>query len=155
MQGVAGMFGNGKVFVSHTHEDNAACEPVLAALDAWQVDYWFDRAQLTAGLEFFDHIQRALGERDIFLRVCTPAAVSSYWMGEEQKLARTWRAPNRSQRRLIINLIVKPEYQPSPEEAGELTIDATQAPQVSWLQRLREALGIPSRERRLSRRMVL
>src|SRR5262249_59444610 len=46
-------------------------------------------------------------------------------------------------------------YQPAPEEAGELTIDATQAPQVSWLQRLREALGIPSRERRLSRRMVL
>ena len=28
------MFGNGKVFVSHTHEDNAACERVLAALDA-------------------------------------------------------------------------------------------------------------------------
>src|SRR5262249_5486267 len=63
-----------------------------------------------------------------------------------------WRAPNRSQRRLIINLIAKPGYQPAPEEAGELTIDATQAPQVSWLQRLREALGIPSREHRVSRR---
>jgi outer membrane protein assembly factor BamB len=148
------MFGNGKVFVSHTHEDNAACAPVLAALDAWQVDYWFDTAQLSAGLELFDNIQRGLQERDIFVRICTPAANASPWMAQEQKLARTLRAPNRG-RRCIINLIVRPGYVASSEEAHDLVIDTTQQPEVQWLRALREALEIPSRERRVSRRAVL
>lgn len=148
------MFGNGKVFVSHTHEDNAACAPVLAALDAWQVDYWFDTAQLSAGLELFDSIQRGLQDRDIFLRICTPAALASPWMAQEQKLARTLRAPNRGQRRMI-NLIAQPGYVASAEEADDLVLDTTQLPQVKWLRQLREALEIPSRERRVSRRAVL
>jgi outer membrane protein assembly factor BamB len=150
------MFGNGKVFVSHTHEDNAACATVLAALDAWQVDYWFDTAQLSAGLELLDNIQRGLAGRDIYLRICTPAANRSPWMAQEQKLARTLQAPDRGHR-LMINLIVKPGYIISEEEKqkGDLVIDTTQQPAVEWLRQLREALGIPSRERRVSRRAVL
>jgi outer membrane protein assembly factor BamB len=148
------MFGNGKVFVSHTHEDNAACAPVLTALDAWQVDYWFDTAQLSAGLELLENIQRGLVGRDIYLRICTPAANASPWMAEEQKLARTLQAPNRGQR-LMIDLIVKPGYVVSAEEAGDVVIDATQQPEVEWLQKLREALNVPSRERHISRRAVL
>ncbi len=148
------MFGNGKVFVSHTHEDNAACAPVLTALDAWQVDYWFDTAQLSAGLELLDNIQRGLTGRDIYLRICTPAANASQWMAEEQKLARTLRAPNRGQR-LMIDLIVKPGYVVSADEANDVVIDATQQPEIEWLQKLREALDVPSRERHISRRAVL
>ncbi len=130
MQGVAGMFGNGKVFISHTHEDNAACAPVLAALDAWQVDYWFDLAQLSAGLELLEHIQRGLQDRDIFIRICTPATLASGWTAQEQTLARTMRAPNRDLRRMI-NLIVKPGYIPQPDEAKDITIDTTRQPEVS------------------------
>ncbi|MGE5334282.1 MAG: toll/interleukin-1 receptor domain-containing protein, partial [Nitrososphaerota archaeon] len=148
------MFGNGKVFISHTHEDNAACAPVLAALDAWQVDYWFDVAQLSAGLELLDNIQRGLQDRDIFLRICSPAAQASPWMAQEQKLARSLRAPNGDQRRMI-ELIVRPGYVVSPDEAHDVVIDATQLPDVRWLRQLREALGVPSRERRVSRRAVL
>ncbi|HEX6540504.1 MAG TPA: PQQ-binding-like beta-propeller repeat protein, partial [Ktedonobacterales bacterium] len=150
------MFGNGKVFVSHTHEDNAACAPVVAALDAWQVDYWFDTAQLSPGLELFGNIQRGLQERDIFVRICSPAANASPWMAEEQKLARTLRAPNRRQRRMI-DLIVKPGYVVSAEEmqAHDRVIDTTRLSQVEWLRQLRETLGVPSRERRVSRRAVL
>jgi outer membrane protein assembly factor BamB len=147
------MFGNGKVFVSHTHEDNAACAPVLAALDAWQVDYWFDIDQLSAGLELFDHIQLGLRERDIFLRICTPAANASPWMAQERKLARSLRAPSGARR--MIDLIVKPGYVVSPEEAHDVVIDTTQQAEVKWLRQLREALEIPSRERRVSRRAVL
>jgi outer membrane protein assembly factor BamB len=148
------MFGNGKVFVSHTHEDNAACAPVLAALDAWQVDYWFDTAQLSAGLELLDNIQRGLQGRDVYLRICTPAANASPWMAQEQKLARTLRAPSGGPRRMI-DLIVKPGYAVSAEEAHDLVINTMQLPQVEWLRQLREALEIPSRERRVSRRAVL
>ena len=148
------MFGNGKVFISHTHEDNAECAPVLAALDAWQVDYWFDLAQLSAGLELLEHIQRGLQDRDIFIRICTRAALASAWTAQEQTLARTMRAPNRGLRRMI-NLIVKPGYILQPDEAKDITIDATRQPEVVWMRRLREALEIPSRERQVSRRAVL
>ena len=75
-------------------------------------------------------------------------------MAEEQKLARSLRAPNRSNHRRLINLIVKPEYVAPASDANDLTIDATQGSQVAWLRRLREALGVPSRERRISRRTV-
>lgn len=148
------MFGNGKVFVSHSHADNAACEPVRAALDAWQVNYWFDTAELSAGLELFDTIQRALQDRDIFIRICTPAALASPWMTQEQKLARSLRAPNGKGRR-IINLILQHGYVAAPDEADALTIDATRTSEVEWMRRLREALEIPSRERRVSRRAVI
>ena len=92
------MFGNGKVFISHTHEDNAACAPVLAALDAWQVDYWFDLAQLSAGLELLEHIQRGLQDRDIFIRICTPATLASTWTASEHSRNLRWsaKAPPRS-----------------------------------------------------------
>ena len=134
------MFGNGKIFVSHTHEDNAACERVLAALDAWQVDYWFDTAQLSAGLELLDNIQRGLQGRDIYLRICTPAANGSPWMAQEQKLARTLRAPTRDQR-LMIDLIVKPGYVVAAEETHDLVIDTTQQPEVEWLRQIPRCAG--------------
>src|SRR5258708_10903533 len=154
MEGGAGMFGNGKVLISHTHEDNAACAPVLAALDAWQVDYWFDLAQLSAGLELLEHIQRGLQDRDIFIRICTPATLASTWTAQEQMLARTMRSPNHGLRRMI-NLIVQPGYLVQPDEVKDITIDTTRQPEVVWLRQLRAALQIPSRERRVSRRAVL
>ena len=55
----------------------------------------------------------------------------------------------------MIDLIVKPGYIASAEEAYDLVIDATQQPEIEWLRKLREALDIPSRERRISRRAVL
>lgn len=148
------MYGNGKVFISHTHVDNAACAPVLAALDAWQVDYWFDLAQLSAGLELLEHIQRGLQDRDIFIRICSPATLASTWTAQEQMLARTMRAPNHGLRRMI-NLIVQPDYIVQPDEVNDITIDTTRQPEVVWMRQLRKALEIPSRERRVSRRAVL
>src|SRR5262249_7177480 len=86
--------------------------------------------------------------------ICTPAALASRWTAEEQTLARTMRAPNRGLRRMI-NLIVKPGYLVQPDESQDITIDATRQPEVVWMRQLREALEIPSRERRVSRRAVL
>lgn len=44
----AHMVGNGKVFVSHTHDNNDRCLPLLAALDAWGIDNWFDTQRMIA-----------------------------------------------------------------------------------------------------------
>jgi hypothetical protein len=90
------VFGNGRVFISHTSTDTTRCDVMLAPLDAWQVDYWFDLLDLSAGQEPLDHIQRSLGDRDIFIRVCTSDASSSTWMTQEATLAHTLKSPNRS-----------------------------------------------------------
>ncbi len=149
------MFGNGKVFISHTHQDNALCDLLAAALDAWQVGYWMDLNELSAGQELFAYIHKALTDHDIFIRVCTPAAQHSPWMEQEEMLARSLRAPNRSGRRLIIHLILAPGYQLSDAEKRETVIDAAQQPPEVWIPRLRKTLGIPEPGRRLNRRAFL
>src|SRR5690348_7925795 len=78
------MPGNNRVFISHSHDDNARCAPLLAAMDAWGVDYWFDtEGGLSAGQHLTERVQRAMAERDVFLRVCTGATQQSFWMNLE------------------------------------------------------------------------
>ena len=149
------MFGNGKIFISHTHQDNAVCDMLTAALDVWQLDYWIDLGQLSAGQELFAHIHKALTERDIFIRVCTPAAQQSPWMDQEETLARSLRAPNRSGKRFIINLILAPGYRLTEIERQDTVIDATQTSAEHRIHQLRKELGIPAPGRNLNRRAFI
>jgi outer membrane protein assembly factor BamB len=149
------MFGNGKIFISHTSTDSTRCDVLLSALDAWQVDYWFDLLDLSAGQEFFDYIQHSLADRDIFIRVCTPAAKSSTWMTQEAALARSQKSPNRTGQRLIINLVLDSEYELTPDERRDVVIDAAQAPMDEWIRKLRMSLSIPARGQPISRRSIV
>jgi outer membrane protein assembly factor BamB len=153
------MPGNGKVFVSHTHEDNERCVALLAALDAWGVDYWFDTEQLAPGSQLSDRIQQGLAERDILLRVCTPAAQQSFWMDREAAAVRGMRADAQSRgqpdRRTIIFLILAPGYVLGPNDNADVVIDATAASRADTLKRLRTALGVAPAQRRISRRRIL
>jgi outer membrane protein assembly factor BamB len=149
------MFGNGKIFISHTSTDSTRCDVLLSALDAWQIDYWFDLLDLSAGQEFFDYIQRSLADRDIFIRVCTPAAKSSTWMTQEATLARSLKSPNRSGQRLIINLILDSEYELTPDEQRDIVVDAARVPMDEWIRKLRIALSIPARGQPISRRSIV
>jgi outer membrane protein assembly factor BamB len=153
------MPGNKKVFVSHTHEDNERCIPLLSALDAWGVDYWFDTEQLAPGSQLSDRIQQGLAERDIFLRVCTAAAQQSFWMDRELASVRGMRVDTRSRglpdHRMIIFLTLTPGYVVAPDEQADVVIDATGATRAETLKRLRDALGVPAPERRISRRRIL
>lgn len=139
------MRGNGRVFISHAHDDNARCTPLLAALDAWDVDYWFDTQQLGPGDDLSQGIQRAIAERDIFVRICTSAAQRSYWVKLETGAFRGLQA--RAHRmgddtRVLINLILDTDYEPEPFDYAHLFVDATHKPQRAWLDELRRALGI-------------
>ncbi|WIG59313.1 MAG: hypothetical protein OJF49_002060 [Ktedonobacterales bacterium] len=140
------MRGNGHVFISHAHDDNDRCAPLLAALDAWGVDYWFDTNRLEAGDDLSHAIQRAIAERDIFLRICTPAAQRSYWMRLEAGAFRGLQASEHSANgetyRVLINLILDPAYQPEPFDYAHLFIDTASKPRRIWLDDLRRALGI-------------
>lgn len=141
------MRGNGRVFISHAHDDNTRCAPLLAALDAWNVDYWFDTQQLSPGDDLSQGIQRAIAERDIFIRICTPAAQRSYWVKLEAGAFRGLQA--RAHRmgdntRVLINLILDAGYEPEPFDYAHIFVDATNKPQRAWLDELRRALGIES-----------
>lgn len=142
------MPGNGKVFVCHAHADNALCAPLLAALHVWGVDYWFDTAAMEAGADLTMRIQQAIAERDIFIRVCTNAAQQSYWARIETSAFRGLQAQahrdGEDGRRVLINLILDPDYQREPFDLATIFIDATHEPLSVWLDELRRALGLPT-----------
>jgi hypothetical protein len=138
------MSNNGKVFISHAHEDTERCKPLLDALDAWKVDYWFDTARMHAGDQLTSRIQQALEERDIFLRVCTSASQHSFWTTLESDAYRGIQARDRGRQpprqRVFINVILDAAYTQQPFDYAAIFIDATDKPQDAWLDELRRAL---------------
>jgi outer membrane protein assembly factor BamB len=148
------MTDNGKVFISHSHEDNERCTALLAALDAWQVDYWFDIQEMNAGQRFSDRIQQALGERDILIRVESQSARSSFWMDRELRAFRGMRDAFPKHPRRIIHFLLSANITLESLPHLEVAIDATQQNRI-WLKALREALGITEKNKRLSRRSAL
>lgn len=152
------MPGNGRVFISHVHEDNARAQPLLAALDAWGMDYWFDTQQLDPGNQISERVQRALLERDVFLLIATGATNRSLWTGLETQAYRGLmerdRQARRGGRREVIYLMLDRDFQRPQLQPGERLVDATGNPRV-WLKELRSALGVKPPVRALSRRTVI
>lgn len=158
------MIGNGKIFISHTHEDNARCAPLLAALDAWGVDYWFDVEQLAAGQHISERVQQAISERDVFIRIGTASSRASLWTTLElaafRGLQLDAKRERRAHQRQSITLILDSAYSGSaPIAAGvsdhtDVLIDATGKTQPQWLAELRNALGLDQR-RGISRRAAI
>jgi outer membrane protein assembly factor BamB len=153
------MPGNNRIFISHTHGDNERCLPLLAALDAWDVDYWFDVQQLDAGQQLSERLQQAIAERDIFMRVLTPATPQSFWMAQELSAFRGLRAEDakhgRTGRRRVIQLALTPDAPREAVQVGDLALDAATQSQAVWLRQLRDAVGVSARRRPLSRRAVI
>jgi outer membrane protein assembly factor BamB len=149
------MIGNGKIFISHTHADNQRCDPLLAALDAWQADYWFDLTELSAGLVFGENITEAIRQRSIFLRVCTENTAGSAWMTREAELAHQFHPSGNGKQSAFINLILTPGYTPTAQDHGAIVIDTTHQTEVAWVRELRQTLGIPPRDRGISRRTAI
>ncbi len=140
------MEGNGKVFISHCHEDNALCQPLLQTLSEWNVDYWFDTEQILAGTYFLQLIEQELQTRDIFIRVCSEAAKKSYWVGLETGAFHCLLAADFAhgliEKRRLINFIVDPEYVMEPFVAANLYVDARK-PEAEWRDMLRQSLQGP------------
>ncbi len=148
------MFGNGQVFISHAHDDNAICQPLLAALDAWQISYWFDLQELDPGQRFSDKIQQALEQHDLLLRVATGAAQRSYWMYRELQAVRGLQHAFPNHPRRIIHLALAPGLPFDAAARAESVIDATSMGRPAWLKVLREALGYTAQPR-VSRRTAI
>lgn len=147
------MRGNGKVFISHTHADNALCQPLLAALDAWGVDYWFDTQQLEPGQHLSERLQQAIRDRDIFIRICTAHTTDSYWMTLElsafrslqladQRVGASGGRPHKAPR-VTVNLMLDPHFDPGPADNADYVIEAYRQPQAQTLAQLRTILDLP------------
>lgn len=153
------MAGNGKLFVSHTHADNERCASLLAALDAWGLDYWFDGQQLDAGQQLSPRLQEAILQRDVLLRVCTTNTSKSYWMNLEQSAFRAAEhrqsgKGGRRDARLSIDLVLDAGYAPGVLERADVSVSAINKPERIWLAELAKALGLQQRKT-FSRRRAL
>lgn len=139
------MAGNGRVFISHAHDDNDACQPLLIALDAWGVDYWFDTERLKPGNELEEHIQTAILERDIFIRVCSTASQTSFWVRQETAAFRALQAKDEKSghgdKRTLINVVLDEGFRPQPFDYATLFIKASGRSRRDWFRELRQALG--------------
>src|SRR5271166_6556293 len=71
-----------KVFVSHSHADNAFAERLAADLHAAGVVVWMDVADLGAG-DFQQRINAALMDCEWVVLVLTDAALASPWVTQE------------------------------------------------------------------------
>lgn len=139
------MARNGKVFISHTAHDDAQTAALLMALKTKHCDVWYERAP-TEGMNALEPaVQRAVEERDVFIRILTHYTVSSQRMALELAAFQQAQALDaqhgEGQRRVQINLIVDPDYQRQPTDVGTLTINTTNKPQGAWLPSLFSELG--------------
>jgi outer membrane protein assembly factor BamB len=153
------MPGNGKVFVSYAPEDTQFCLPLFAALDAWEVDYHAAPAALDPAQQIPPAVQRDIAERDVYIRVCSPAAQHSVAMNLQVSVFRAMQAGERQRsrraNRALINLILVPGYVREPFDNATIFIDATNRPRQDWLNELGRAVGATLLRSRLSRRAVL
>ena len=141
------MVGRGRVFISHSQEDAARCAPLLAALDAWGVEYVFEGPHKSNDLQLSERTQEAISGAPVFLRICTNAIKRSYWMSLEAGaflgLQSDDHRQGRGEVRMLVNLILDRDYTLEPFDRAGALIDATREQASAWVNRLREALGLP------------
>jgi tetratricopeptide (TPR) repeat protein len=75
-----------KVFVSHSHKDNAFCKKLVKALKGAGADVWYDDESLHTG-QLGPIIERELRDRPVFIVVLSPAALASRWVEDETRWA--------------------------------------------------------------------
>jgi outer membrane protein assembly factor BamB len=141
------MLGRGRVYISHAQEDAARCAPLLAALDAWGVEYVFEGPRKSNDLQLSERTQEAISGAPVFLRICTNAIKRSYWMSLEAGaflgLQSDDHRQGRGDVRTLVNLILDRDYTLEPFDRAGILVDATKEQTGAWVNRLRAALGLP------------
>jgi tetratricopeptide (TPR) repeat protein len=75
-----------KVFVSHSHQDNAFCHALVSALRGAGADVWYDEHDMGSG-RLGPTIERELRERPVFVVILSLAALHSPWVEDETRWA--------------------------------------------------------------------
>jgi hypothetical protein len=142
------MPGNGKVYVCHAFQDNERCRPLRDALTSWGVDHWFAEQREEADETLSPRVERAIADRDIFVRIGSTAAEKSHWVRLETETFRRLQDEAREQgddagNRLLIHLLLDSGHEPAVA-AGDVAVDASLPVGLHhrWRGELRRALGI-------------
>lgn len=94
-----------RVFVSHSHQDDAFTQRLVVDLKAAGADVWVDVAGVGAD-DFQERINRALASCDWFLLVLTPQAIASPWVRMEVHAGIRLKVQERMQ--AIIQVLAEP-----------------------------------------------
>lgn len=97
-----------KIFLSHSHKDNAYCEMLVNLLTAAGMDVWFDEEKLDEG-ELGEVIERELQSRDVFVVVLSPDALASRWVEKETRMFEALRRRDKKlSRRKLVPVVAHP-----------------------------------------------
>jgi tetratricopeptide (TPR) repeat protein len=75
-----------RIFVSHSHQDNAFCHALVKALRGAGADVWYDEHDLGSG-RLSPTIEREVRERPVFVVILSPVALRSPWVEDETRWA--------------------------------------------------------------------
>lgn len=143
--GVGMMARNGKVYISHTAQDDAQVAPLLVALKSKKAALWYQRTPDDAASSLSPELQREIEQRDAFIRILTSRTQASRLMALEleefQRLQTLDEQQGDGRRRVRINLIMDPAYERQPTDVGTLTINTTNKVESAWLPTVFAELG--------------
>ncbi len=94
-----------RIFVSHSHQNNAFCAGLVQALRSAEADVWYDNESLQTG-QLGPIIEREIRERPVFLVVLSPAALASRWVEDETRWA--YKLRGRDPSRIILPVLAEP-----------------------------------------------
>lgn len=93
-----------RVFVSHSHADNAFCRRLVKSLTDAGLKVWYDEESLGAG-HLAEIIERELGQADTYIIVLSPAALASPWVQDERQAA--WDLRREGKLRYFIPVVIE------------------------------------------------
>lgn len=96
---------NTRIFLSHSSQDNAFCDEIVAGLKQVGADVWYDQHSLHAG-PLTNTIMHELRSRPIFVVILSRAAFTSPWVTQECQWA--WNLYQRKPERVILPVTADP-----------------------------------------------
>jgi hypothetical protein len=147
---------NGKVFISHTPEDQSKYTLLVEKLTEKGINCWSAISPEDSDNQLSQQTQKEIASRDVFLRICTRTAASlarmqleAWAFGATQAQDNQNGTPNQHIR---IDLVMDTEYVSDPALPAYLTIDAINRPMNDWLVVLYKEMGRMQASRAMGRR---
>jgi hypothetical protein len=149
---------NGKVFISHTLQDEALYTSLVDRLAQKKIDVWSTIQPDDSDTQLSQKTRNEIAARDVFLRICTPEAARSARMQMEAwAFGATQVDDNKNgtpNQHIRIDLVMDTAYAPDPAHPAYLTIDGITRPMNDWLVVLYREMGRMQARRAMSRRTM-
>jgi len=147
---------NGKVYISHTPQDQTKYALLVERLTEKAINCWSTILPEDSDDHLSQQTQGEIAGRDVFLRICTPAAASSERMQMEAWAFGATQAEDSENgtpnQHIRIDLVMDTGYIGDPAHPAYLTIDAINRPMDDWLVVLYKEMGSMQATRAMGQR---